>query len=56
MKARERAETAQAAAEAEAIRRRLECKRCGGGVWIEPADCGPVVKCDHRPMLEVVGE
>lgn len=56
MIARERAEADSVAEKAERIRRRLECKRCGGTGLIEAADGSPVAKCDHRPLLEVVGE
>jgi hypothetical protein len=55
--------TAREAHEAAAERRKRartdaarSCRRCGGSGWIENAEGDPVAKCDHRPLLEVVGE
>lgn len=47
--------TAAEAAKREKLKAREECGRCGGSGWIETVDGKPAAKCDHRPILSVVG-
>jgi hypothetical protein len=56
MKAREAFERTEKQAAADRAAAARDCRRCGGHLWLEFEDGSPAQKCDHRPILEVVGE